>query len=58
LDWSVYVNELRFDDSYKYVAYADNGPWSTRFTAWHTAGLLYRNKGDDVANAKAALENV
>lgn len=57
-DWSMYVNDLRWDDSYKYIWYADNGPWSTRFTAWYAAGLLYRNKGADVANAKAAIENM
>ncbi|KAH6616248.1 hypothetical protein C7974DRAFT_416403 [Boeremia exigua] len=58
LDWSNHVNDLRFDNSYKYIAYSDNGPWSVRFTAWYTAGILYRNQGDDVANAKAAVENI
>ncbi|KAJ5215010.1 hypothetical protein N7468_010689 [Penicillium chermesinum] len=57
-DWSMHVNDLRWDDSYKYIWYADNGPWSTRFTAWYVAGLLYRNEGADVANAKAAIENL
>ncbi|OGM50593.1 hypothetical protein ABOM_000576 [Aspergillus bombycis] len=57
-DWSMEVNDLRWDSSYKYIWYADNGPWSTRFTAWHTAGLLYRNKGQDLTNAKAAIENI
>jgi len=58
LDWSNHVNDLRFDNSYKYVAYADLGAWSVRFTAWYTAGLLYRNEGDDMTNAKAAIENM
>ncbi|CAI7583749.1 unnamed protein product [Penicillium glandicola] len=57
-DWSMYVNDKRWDDSYKYIWYSDNGPWSTRFTAWYVAGLLYRNKGPDVSNAKAAIENI
>ncbi|GLI80278.1 hypothetical protein PoHVEF18_008631 [Penicillium ochrochloron] len=52
------VNDLRWDDSYKYIWYSDNGPWSTRFTAWYVAGLLFRNKGQDVSNAKAAIENI
>jgi hypothetical protein len=48
-----------FDDSsYGYVWYNDNGPWSTRFTAWYIPGLLHRNKGDDVANAQKALRNL
>lgn len=57
-DWSMHVNDLRWDDSYKYVWYADHGAWSTRFTAWYVAGLLFRNKGQDVSNAKAAIENM
>ncbi|OOQ88820.1 hypothetical protein PEBR_11594 [Penicillium brasilianum] len=57
-DWSMRVNDLRWDDSYNYVWYSDNGPWSTRFTAWYVAGLLFRNKGQDVSNAKAAIENI
>ncbi|KAJ9139128.1 Beta-galactosidase [Pleurostoma richardsiae] len=52
------VQDLRWDDSYNYIYYTDNGPWSVRFTAWYTAGLLHRHEGDDVANAKAALENI
>lgn len=54
----MYVNDLRWDNSYKYVWYSDNGPWSTRFTAWYVAGLLNRNKGEDLFNAKAAIENM
>lgn len=54
----MYVNDLRFDDSYKYIFYSDNGPWSVRFTAWYAAGLLYRNNGSDVENAKAAIVNM
>ncbi|KAJ6094178.1 hypothetical protein N7467_003023 [Penicillium canescens] len=57
-DWSMYVNDKRWDNSYKYIWYSDKGPWSTRFTAWYTAGLLYRNKGHDLSNAKAAIENI
>jgi hypothetical protein len=52
------VNDDRWDDSYKYIWYQDNGPWSVRFTAWYTAGLLYRAQGNDVENAKAAIENM
>jgi hypothetical protein len=52
------VQDSRWDDSYKYIWYADNGPWSTRFTAWYAAGLLARNQGDDVENAKAAIQNM
>ncbi|CAG8296788.1 unnamed protein product [Penicillium olsonii] len=57
-DWSMYVNDNRWDNSYKYIWYSDKGPWSTRFTAWYTAGLLYRNEGGDLINAKAAIENI
>lgn len=51
-------SDYRWDDSYKYIFYPNNGPWSTRFTAWYTAGLLHRNQGNDAENAKAALENI
>ena len=57
-DYSMQVQDLRWDDSYKYIWYPNNGPWSVRFTAWYTAGLLHRGEGDDIANAKAALENM
>lgn len=57
-DYSMRVNDLRWDDSYNYIWYSDNGPWSTRFTAWYLAGLLYRNEGQDLSNAKAAIENM
>ncbi|KAK2028987.1 hypothetical protein LX32DRAFT_561538 [Colletotrichum zoysiae] len=57
-DYAMDVQDSRWDDSYKLIWYQDNGPWSVRFTAWYTAGLLHRNKGDDVKNAKAAIENV
>jgi hypothetical protein len=50
------VQDSRFDASYKFIWYQDKGPWSVRFTAWYTAGLLHRNQGDDVENAKAAIE--
>lgn len=36
----------------------DGGHTSSRFTAWYAPGLLYRNQGDDVKNAIAAIENV
>lgn len=52
------VNDGRWDDSYKYIWYLDNGAWSTRFTAWYIPGLLHRNEGNDVANAQAALRNL
>jgi hypothetical protein len=54
----MHVNDLRWDDSYNFIWYSDSGPWSTRFTAWYAAGLLFRNKGQDVSNAKAAIENM
>lgn len=57
-DWSMFANGNRWDNSYKYIWYSDKGPWSTRFTAWYTAGLLYRNEGEDLINAKAAIENM
>jgi len=57
-DFSMSVNDPRWDETYKMLWYNDNGPWSTRFTAWYTAGLLHRNQGDDVENAKAALRNM
>jgi hypothetical protein len=52
------INDPRFDASYKYIWFNDNGPWSVRFTAWYVAGLLHRQHGSDVANAHAALENM
>ncbi|CAG8374162.1 unnamed protein product [Penicillium salamii] len=54
----MFVNDNRWDNSYKYIWYSDKGPWSTRFTAWYNAGLLYRNEGEDLINAKAAIENI
>lgn len=50
------LNDARFDESYKYIIYEDNGRWSVRFTAWYVPGLLYRNKGKDLQNAKGAIK--
>jgi hypothetical protein len=55
-DYSMSIQDPRWDETYKVVWFNDNGPWSIRFTAWYTAGLLHRNQGDDVENAKAALK--
>jgi hypothetical protein len=52
------INDPRFDESYKYVIYPDTGPWNIRFTAWYIAGLLHRNEGTDLENAKDALSVV
>ncbi|KAI9046625.1 hypothetical protein LZ554_009368 [Drepanopeziza brunnea f. sp. 'monogermtubi'] len=57
-DFSMLTNDQRWDDSYKFLWYDNHGPWSVRFTAWYTAGLLHRNQGNDVENAKAALKNI
>lgn len=57
-DYSMQVSDLRFDDYYKFIWYQEKGEFSTRFTAWYCAGLLHRNQGDDVDNAKAAIANV
>lgn len=57
-DYSMQVSDSRFDASYGYVWYQDNGQWSVRFTAWYIAGLLHRAKGDDVKTAVKAIENV
>jgi Fe-S cluster assembly scaffold protein SufB len=57
-DYTMSVGDSRYDASYNYVWYNDNGPWSTRFTAWYIPGLLHRNQGDDVANAQKALRNL
>lgn len=54
-DASMTLNDARFDKSYKYIIYEDNGPWSVRFTSWYVPGMLYRNKGDDLENAKGAI---
>ncbi|CZT02475.1 related to OrfH, unknown gene in trichothecene gene cluster [Rhynchosporium graminicola] len=54
-EFSMSINDARFDESYKMIWTEDNGPWSVRFTAWYTAGLLYRNQGDDLENAKGAI---
>lgn len=53
------VQDARWDNYYKSIMYQEvAGEFSTRFTAWYTAGLLHRNQGDDVENAKAAIENM
>ncbi|KAM0234176.1 hypothetical protein ACHAPO_006557 [Fusarium lateritium] len=57
-DYSMEVSDSRFDSSYGYVWYQDNGQWSIRFTAWYIAGLLHRGKTDDVKAAVKAIENV
>ncbi|KAL5115648.1 hypothetical protein ACEQ8H_006447 [Pleosporales sp. CAS-2024a] len=57
-DYTMSVGDERFDASYNYIWYPDNGPWSTRFTAWYIPGLLYRNRGNDVTNAQKALKSV
>lgn len=57
-DYSMTVQDLRYDPYYNFIWYFDNGPWSVRFTAWYSVGLLKRNQGDDVAHARAALKNM
>ncbi|CAG1967185.1 unnamed protein product [Fusarium graminearum] len=57
-DYSMEVSDSRFDSSYGYIWYQDNGQWSVRFTAWYIAGLLHRGKADDVKAAVMAIENV
>ncbi|KAH8665141.1 hypothetical protein BGZ60DRAFT_529482 [Tricladium varicosporioides] len=57
-DYAMSINDPRFDISYKYIIYPDEGPWSVRFTAWYVAGLLHRNQGSDLENAKGALEGI
>lgn len=57
-DTTMALGDSRFDANYGYVWYLDNGPWSIRFTAWYLNGLLYRNKGSDLANAEKALRKM
>lgn len=58
-DYSMQVQDARWDDDYKYIWYQETaGELSTRFTAWYAAGLLARKQGADVENAKSALENM
>jgi hypothetical protein len=57
-DESMALNDARFDETYKYIIYEDNGPWSVRFTSWYIPGLLYRDQGNDLDNAKEAIENI
>ncbi|OAG07799.1 uncharacterized protein CC84DRAFT_1186638 [Paraphaeosphaeria sporulosa] len=57
-DWSMHVQDRRYDSSYNFIAYPDKGGWSVRFTAWYLVGLLHRNKGDDLQKAKAAIRNI
>ncbi|KAF1924614.1 uncharacterized protein M421DRAFT_278083 [Didymella exigua CBS 183.55] len=57
-DYSMFVQDNRYDASYNYIAYGDKGSWSVRFTAWYLAGLLHRNEGDDLEHAKAAIMNI
>jgi len=57
-DYSMQVSDSRYDCSYNYIWYQDNGQWSVRFTAWYIAGLLHRGSKTDVSSAIAAIENV
>ncbi|KAL5437283.1 hypothetical protein PMIN05_006361 [Paraphaeosphaeria minitans] len=57
-DWFMHVQDNRYDSSYNFIAYPDKGGWSIRFTAWYLAGLLRRNKGDDLQRAKIAIRNI
>ncbi|KAI1078201.1 hypothetical protein F5B20DRAFT_548420 [Whalleya microplaca] len=57
-DYAMYVCDSRFDYSYNYIWYVNDGQWDTRFTAWYIPGLLYRANGDDVEHAIAAIENI
>ncbi|KAI1862105.1 uncharacterized protein JN550_010570 [Neoarthrinium moseri] len=57
-DYSMQVQDSRYDSYYKYIWYQDNGPWSTRFTAWYIPGLFARACGDDVKNGIASIEAV
>lgn len=57
-DYSMAISDARFDETYKFVQYPDNGPWSVRFTAWYVPGLLYRNKGKDLENAIGAIKSM
>ncbi|ORY11748.1 hypothetical protein BCR34DRAFT_601184 [Clohesyomyces aquaticus] len=57
-DYSMEIADSRFDSSYGYIWYLDNGIWSTRFTSWYIPGLLHRNKGNDVKNAEKALRSL
>lgn len=52
------VSDSRFDSSYNYMWYQDNGQWSIRFTAWYLPGLLHRGKPADIETAIAAIENM
>ena len=52
------VGDSRYDSSYNYIWYQDNGQWSVRFTAWFLPGLLHRGTKADVAAATAAIENI
>ena len=57
-DTSMALGDSRFDASYSYISYPNAGPHEVRFTAWYVPGLLYRNKGNDVANAQKAIRAV
>ncbi|KAH8651034.1 hypothetical protein BX600DRAFT_516632 [Xylariales sp. PMI_506] len=57
-DYSMTVQDSRYDAYYNYIWYSCNGQWCTRFTAWYVAGLLHRAQGDDVKNALASIEAV
>jgi hypothetical protein len=54
-DYSMEVSDSRYDSSYNYIWYQDNGQWSVRFTSWYIPGLLHRG---DVKTAIAAIESV
>ena len=57
-DYSMSVSDSRYDSSYNYIWYQDNGQWSVRFTSWYIPGLLHRGQPADVQAAIAAIENV
>ncbi|KAH6660968.1 hypothetical protein BKA67DRAFT_654118 [Truncatella angustata] len=57
-DYSMQVQDSRYDAYYSFIWYQDKGPWSTRFTAWYIPGLLYRAQGNDIDNAISSIEAV
>lgn len=57
-DYSMQVGDSRYDSYYNYIWAEENGAWSTRFTAWHIPGLLFRAEGNDIEQGIAAIESV
>lgn len=57
-DYSMALNDARFNETCKYIVYENEGLWNIRFTSWCVTRFLWRNDGRDLENAKEAVTNM